>query len=154
MRHLVNLVLLSCFAFSYSFANDGYRIEIEIDNYEPDTLVVGYYFGKQTLVLDTLLKNTDGGFLLQDTASLDAGVYLLLLKPDNQFVQFLVDEKEQEFTISFDAEDLTEVDIEGSFDNKLFNDYMIFLRGKRKLREPLVSQRDTEGISEFELESY
>lgn len=133
-----------------AFANDGYRIEIEIDNYEPDTLVAGYYFGKQTLVLDTLLKDENGGFLLEDKEALDAGVYLLLLKPDNQFVQFLVDEKEQEFSISFDAKDLTKVDIDGSFENKLFNDYMVFLRSKRELREPLVVQRDAEGVNDAE----
>jgi len=150
MKKSLFLALLIVFSYSFTFANDGYRIEIEIDNYEPDTLVAGYYFGKQTLVLDTLLKNDNGGFILQDSDTLDAGVYLLLLKPDNQFVQFLVDEKEQQFSIAFDAEDLTKVKIEGSSDNQLFNDYMVFLRSKRELREPLVEQSNVEGISEID----
>ena len=153
MKKPLLLLSLILFCFSFASATDGYRIDIQVDNYDQDTLVAGYYFGKQTLVLDTLLKNDEGGFMLEDDESLDAGVYLLLLKPDNQFVQFLVDDKEQQFSISFDATNLIDVDIEGSSENTLFNDYMKFLREKRELRQPLVEQRDNEATPESEKEA-
>ena len=153
MKKPLLLLSLICLCFSIASATDGYRIDIKIDNYDQDTLVAGYYFGKQTLVLDTLLKNEAGGFLLADEEALDAGVYLLLLKPDNQFVQFLVDDKEQQFSIAFDATDLVNVDVKGSTENTLFNDYMTFLRGKRELRQPLIEQRDNEATPDAQKES-
>lgn len=152
MRQTFILFIICAFTSVSSFGNGGYKIDISIENYDQDTLVAGYYFGKQTLVLDTLLKSETGDFLLQDTATLDPGVYLLLLKPDNEFVQFLVDEAEQEFSISFDATDLTNVTVNGSAENDLFNIYMGFLRGKRALREPLVAERDAEGMTDIDKE--
>lgn len=148
MKQTFILFILCACLSTLSFAKDGYQIDIEIENYDQDTLVAGYYFGKQTLVLDTLLKDESGGFLLQDTSSLDAGVYLLLLKPDNDFVQFLVDDEEQQFSISFDANDLTKVTVEGSKENQLFNNYMSFLRKKRAIRQSLVEEQDAEGITD------
>jgi len=131
-------------------ADSGYKIDVNINGYDQDTLIVGYYYGKSTLVLDTLLKSEKNDFLLQGDESLDPGVYLLLMKPDNQFVQFLIDDKDQEFQISFDKENMKEIDYKGSEENELFSDYMTFLTDKRRLRQSLKEQIDSLELSEVE----
>ncbi len=148
----IYILLVSLFLIQTAQAANDHEIIINIDNYEQDTLIVGYYFGKQTLVQDTLLKRPKGDFILTGEESLEAGVYLLLLKPDNQIVQFLVDYDEQHFSIAFDAKDQSVIEYKGSKENQLFNDYIQFLGERRKMREPLVEKKQEENISEAELE--
>jgi len=140
------------FSFQTAQASDGHEIVITIDNYEQDTLIVGYYYGKQTLVQDTLLKDPESKFVLSGEESLDPGVYILLLKPDNQIVQFMVDAKEQQFTIDFDAKDQSNITYKGSNENQLFGDYLAFLSERRNKREPLVEEKNKEGLSETEIQ--
>ncbi len=145
-------ILATLFVFQTAQAADTHEITIKIENYDQDSLIVGYYFGKQTLVQDTLLKRPEGDFILTGEEALDAGVYLLLLKPDNQIIQFMVDDEEQHFTMSFDTADQTNISYEGSKENQLFSDYLQFLSERKSLREPLIEQKNEEGISEMELQ--
>ncbi len=129
-------ILCTIMALSLS-AQDGMNIQIDIENYPQDTAVIGYYYGQNTLVQDTLFKEPDGGFVYQDSAALEPGVYIILLKPDNQFVQFLVGEGDREFEIAFDYNDLATLSYSGSPENALFSEYMAFLSEKRKMRTDL-----------------
>jgi len=130
-------IIFSAFVFILS-AQDGMQVKIDIENYPQDTAVIGYYYAKNTLVQDTLIKEDDGSFVYQDSVLLDPGVYIILLKPDNQFVQFLVGEGDSKIDISFDFNDLTKLEFKGSPENKLFSDYMAFLSDKRTLRTELT----------------
>ena len=72
-----------------------YHITFDIDNYESDTVIVGYYIMDKQLVLDSLVNDSTDIFTLQGEDTLSSGVYILLTQPDNQFIQFMVNEKEQ-----------------------------------------------------------
>ncbi len=148
MAKPIYLFLAFLFSIQVAHAADGHEIHINIDEYQQDTLIVGYYFGKQTLVQDTLTKEENGAFVLSGEESLDPGVYLLLLKPDDQIVQFLVDDKEQHFTISLNATDLEELHFEGSQENELFNGYLHYLKERRVKREPLIEEKKQEGLTD------
>lgn len=151
MHKSLFLFIALLFSFSsYVVAQNGHQIQVSVDGYEQDTLIIGYYFGKQTLVKDTLLKNEENGFTLEGDSDLDAGVYLLLLKPENEIVQFLVDDNEQHFSIAFNANDLNNLTFTGSEENNLFNDYLIYLRDKREKRDIVLEKQKEEGISDAE----
>ncbi|MBT8233462.1 MAG: redoxin domain-containing protein [Saprospiraceae bacterium] len=137
--------LLFCFIVINSFwANPikgQHNIEFEIENYENDSIVIGYYVLDKQLVWDTILTEKLGHFELNDT--LHAGVYILLTLPDNEFLQFIVNENEKSFRMSFDYKNKIDVKFEGSQDNQVFQDYVNFLS---KVRPEAQVLRDTIGV--------
>ena len=84
-----------------------FEMDVQIKNYTNDTLVMGFYYGEKQLVKDTLKPIGKGKFKYTDTIMPQPGVYLLLIKPDNKFVQFLLDGKENNLKLTFDASNLT-----------------------------------------------
>ncbi len=136
MKYLIGLI--SLLVFSTSMVGQ-YNITFDIDNYDNDTTVVGYYIMDKQLVLDTLYRDGDV-FVLQGEDTLDAGTYLLLTKPDNKFVQFLVSETETEFKMRYDYDDPAILEFHNAPDNQAFQDYVSFLSKKRPEAEKL---RDT-----------
>ena len=131
------LLILFLLTIGNLSAQKSYEIKINVKNYNNDTLIVGNYFGERQVVKDTLYAIKKGEFVLKGDKELESGMYLALLKPDNNFIQFLVNEKEQKFSIEMDANDLGVVQFKGSLDNKVFYDYIEFLKSKREKAESL-----------------
>lgn len=129
-----------CFLFAISthflLAQAGHRIQIELDNYEHDTIIVGYYYGEQTLILDSLVRTGDKQFIVEGEDTLKQGIYLFLTQPDNSFTQFIINE-DQHFSLSTDVLEPGKVSFEGSDENDLFYDYLTFLTEQRKKIEQL-----------------
>jgi len=128
------LVLFSFLGFLSADAQ--YDINIELKNYNNDTLIIGNYYGDRTLVKDTLL-GSNGKFHFTGTDTLDPGVYLMLLRPDNNYAQFFVNEEEKEFSISWDTKIPTGLVAEGSIDNTIFYEYLNLLESVRPRAEEL-----------------
>lgn len=142
---LITTILCSFFLLTQITANDKYDIQFKVNNYDQDTLIIGYYFGGQTLVLDTLVANKPGEFRLQsDTTALIDGIYIALTKPENQFVQFMITDEDQEFKMEFDASNLSDISFKGSKENKIFNDYVKFMEVKRTKQETLQNSINSE----------
>ncbi|MBK6784899.1 MAG: DUF4369 domain-containing protein [Saprospiraceae bacterium] len=118
-----SLILIIFFAVSTQAQT---KITIELKNYDNDTLILGNYFGEKTLVKDTILAKSKGRFVYQPKDTVALGVYLVLLKPSNDFFQYLVNGIDKEVTVYANAKVLDEVDVKGSPENKAFYDYMKF----------------------------
>ena len=73
-----------------------YNIQVKIDNYENDTLILGYRLGKKTYVRDTTIRNQKGHFVFSGEESMNGGVYLVLIKPQNTYFEFLVPDEEDQ----------------------------------------------------------
>lgn len=120
------------FASQYSYGGDGHKITFELKNYDSSELIIGYYYGEQTLVQDTLRTDqADGKFILEGEEPLNHGVYLMLTQPTVEFIQFLVEE-DQEFTLKTNALELGDVKFEGSEENTRFYNYLDFIKDNRK----------------------
>jgi len=111
-----------------------HNINFEIRNYENDTLVVGYYVLDKQLVHDTLI-DTNRKFALTGEENLQSGTYMLLTLPDQGFIQFLVNPKEQDFTVKFDYNQKDKVSYENSRDNSAFQSYVDFLSDVRPVAQ-------------------
>ncbi len=122
-----------------------YDIQIEVDNYENDTLLIGYYFGDRQLSRDTILKK-DGKFSYEGSDTLETGVYMILYKPNHEFTQFLIGDEAPSFTMKVNFDDLNDVKIKGSKINEKFYSYLQFLRNKRevanKIKEELKGEKE------------
>ena len=130
---VLNINLVSAQKFSVTF---------EVKNYPNDTLIIGNYYGDKTLVKDTLITKTKGKFTWnQDTIPV-SGVYLALLKPENTYVQFLINGKGENFSMEFDAKDLLDVAVQGSQENISFYKYLAFLKDKRVTADTMRARLD------------
>ena len=124
--------LLGFFSFmALGQSQSGYEIDFDIKNYDNDTLIIGYYYGNRNLVQDTLFATKKGKFSLKGEEALKSGVYLALLRPDNKFAQFMVNDQDQKFKVQADADNFGLVKFKGSKDNDLFYGYLDYLSSQR-----------------------
>jgi len=155
MKNLVILLFILFAGSIYGQNEKGHRITFDISNYENDTLLIGYYYGNRQLVHDTLYRNNDQ-FILEGSEVLNPSMYLAILKPDNNFLQFLVPGNDQEFSISTDAQNLESFTTNGSQDNQLFTEYMSFIKSLNQKATKINSEKGkslTEEEAKNKLES-
>lgn len=142
MRITVNLFAFIWFTLLAGYLSAQHDIHFEIRNYDNDTLILGNYFGEKTLVKDTLYAKSKGKFHFTLKDSLPKGVYLVLLKPNNDFFQFIANGSDKTVHVSVDSKVLDEVDVSGSEENKVFYDYMKYLKKIRPEADTLKARMD------------
>ena len=114
-----------------------YHINFKIDDYTNDTLIIGYYYGEKQLVKDTVYATKPGEFTFKGKDTLNDGMYIALLKPDNTFVQFIVSGNDNKFDVKFKKSDTAKLTFKNSPENKRFYDYMDYIKQKREEASPL-----------------
>ncbi|MBK9995237.1 MAG: DUF5106 domain-containing protein [Saprospiraceae bacterium] len=125
------LSFIGCFAFG-----QGYKIKVKINGYQNDTILLGYHYGEKQYIRDTAIIKK-GEFLFKGDTALEQGMYLIVLKPNNEYFQILVDEK-QEFSIETDFSALNEkLKIKGSKVNEDLKAYIDYISNRRILADSL-----------------
>ncbi|GJM34684.1 MAG: hypothetical protein DHS20C18_36850 [Saprospiraceae bacterium] len=149
-----SLFVVALFALlNFTFANGGYHIEVKIDGYESEQLLLAYHLGDKQYIQDTVQQNDQGKFVFSGEEKLPCGVYLLVMQPENQFFQLLIDQEEQEFSVTTSKEDpLGDAKFTGSPDNSLFYSYLNYLNNKRPEAENLKKALDEEGSNQKKLQ--
>lgn len=139
-----------CLFVAPAIGGDGFNIAVKIDGYEQSELYLGYFYGDKQYLRDTSTVNDEGFFVFSGEEELEGGVYLLVLAPDNRYIQILLNPGEQHFKITTTYEKSTEnMAVEGSPSNALFYEYVKFL-GERtpqagELREAIeAAENDKE----------
>ncbi|MFQ5446447.1 MAG: redoxin domain-containing protein [Saprospiraceae bacterium] len=143
---LAFFLLLPVFVFSQKV---GFQIKVKIDGFEGKEAYLGYYFGDKQYLRDTAYLAAGGWFYFEGNEKLPGGIYLIVMPPDNQFFQFLVDDDEQWFSMETKLEDTAKgMNVKGSPDNELFYEYLNFLNEKRPAAEDLRQQISEAGDDE------
>lgn len=131
----IGIAILFCLLISIEglvAQKKGHSIRLKLDNYTEKEVVLGFYFGDKPYVKDTAQIDADGYFTFKADTLLPCGVYLFVLRPDNTFIQFLLPENNQQFTMSTDVKDpVGKMKIKGSEDNKVFYEYLAYLNKQR-----------------------
>lgn len=144
-------MIRSCFSLLVCFLlwtvagaqTPGYHIRLKIDGYQQDTLLIAYHLADKQYISDTLLRAKDGFFTLQGDEPLEPGMYLAVMRPDNQYFQFLVTEREQRFSIETTAtQQVGRTRIKNSPDNSLFYEYLGFLDKQRQEADRLRKEQE------------
>jgi peroxiredoxin len=118
----------------------GYEIKVKIEQYTEDTLMLAYRLGAKTYIRDTAVGKDQKGFhVFKRDTLLDGGVYLILIKPNNNYFEFLISgDESQKLNIhtKIEGNDMVKnLKIEGCNDNKVFIDYLHYLGNKNKESE-------------------
>lgn len=140
MQFRTFLLLFGIFTatFTQLAAADGYSIQVSIEGFTQKELYLGYYLGDKQYLRDTATVDAKGVYTFSGTEKLPAGVYILVLPPDNNFFQILVTEKEQQFSIQTKLEKMTEnIQFKGSPENVAFYSYLNFLSERNKEADPI-----------------
>lgn len=135
------LLIFSCF---FSLAQSGTDIKFQIDNYDQDSLLIGYYYGQRQLVLDTLLSSEEGTFRMKHDTLLPGGVYLCIFKPTNTYLEFMLNRIEpQQFEVYINMDSLSRPVFSGSKDNIAFYEYLQYLQSQRDKMTVLGTLKDS-----------
>jgi len=148
------IVSYLCLGFLGLFAQQGYDIQVKVDGFAATEAYLAYYFGEKQYIKDTV-KSANGAFRFEGEEALDGGIYLVVLPPENQYFEIIID-KDQHFQVETDTGDFVRnMKIKGSEENRLFYEDMIFLGESRtkaaKLSEELKSLGEQETGKKAEL---
>jgi thiol-disulfide isomerase/thioredoxin len=135
------LLFLLCVLPFITSASTGHQITVEIEDFEEDTLLLGYYLMDKQYIQDTVPRQQNGNFVFQGEEEIPAGVYIVVLPPENNFFQILINPGEQHFSIRTNSKDLVgSFRVKGSPDNERFYQYLQFLNDMRPEAEALQKQ--------------
>lgn len=150
------IFLLIALVFSgQGFAQKGLNLDVTLDNYDSDTLYLGYYYGDKTYLADTAYADAPGHFVFQADTLTDPGVYLLVLYPSNNYTEVLLPEGDQQFTVKTDANDMVgAMSFGGSQENTVFYNYMNYLGTLRPRAQAMQQQMaDADAQQQVELQA-
>lgn len=140
------LFILPAFLYSQKV---GYQIKVKIDGFQGKEAYLGYYFGDKQYLKDTAYVSANGWYYFEGNEKLEGGMYLVVLPPDNEFFQVLVDDNNQWVSLETKVSDMPgAMKVSGSEDNLLFYEYLNFLSSRRpkadELRKQLEAAKDDE----------
>jgi len=111
---------------------EGYRIEIKIPNTRDTVAYLGYYYGNQKYAKDTARVQKGGIIVFDGIKTLEPGMYFLYC-PSNLYFDFIVNEKEQKFSLETDTTSIiSKMKVKGSSENELFFSFQKYMEGKQK----------------------
>ncbi len=138
MRFFYALLTL-CFSLSLQ-AEGGYKISVSVEGFAEQEAYLGYHFGDKQYIQDTV-KVSNGDFVFEGDEPLAGGLYLIILPPDNNYFQIIVNDQEQQFSVKTKVDDLNQaLVVKGSADNELFLNYLGYLGSRRPQADALSAK--------------
>lgn len=135
--------IFSLFLAGMLTAAGGYEIKVEIEGFEEKEAYLGYHYGDKQYIKDT--TSVEGGkFVFKGEEDLDGGMYLIVLPPNQEVIQVIINNGDQHFSVKSKMGALTEaLEITGSKDNKLFNDYTKYLNREMRPKAEALNKEIT-----------
>ena len=139
---LFGFIVFSLLFFSTAVqAQAGYDIQVSIKGYEQSELYLAYHLGDKQYIKDTVQISKDGTFHFKGDQPLEGGVYLVVMAPDNNFFQVLVDGKNQRFSVNtVKDKPASDISFTNSADNNLFYEYLAFINSRGQKPSGLEKQ--------------
>lgn len=111
---------------------NGVAIEIDIKNYNENTLYVAYTFGSKTYIQDTIEK-VNGKFKYTSNEEVKDAIYKIVLKPNSDYFNIIIDKKNRFFKVQTDVTDLVgNMNFIGSEENTILYENLKFIEAKIK----------------------
>lgn len=131
-----------------AMSQEGSNLRFKVNGISEGDAKLAYYFADKQYIKDTVAIAKDGSFAFKSDEKLDQGIYLVVLPPDNQYFEVIVDDK-QDWTMETEYLKLTQkMKIKGSKENSSFYEYLKFVDLKKG-----DVQKVSETITKFETDS-
>lgn len=136
MKYLFSLILsiLSCFVLLAQ-----HDVEVTIDGLQEEEVILGYHFGKQRLIYDTL-EVTDETVRLETDDELDKGLYFLYTP--NFYFEFILAESSFSLSTAL-GQSIEAMQVEGSKENESFRAFQKRMGALQTIQRQLVAQLDS-----------
>ena len=106
--------------------------------------MIGYEYGSQKYPKDTLTLNAKGLFVFEGNDTLKNGLYFIVLQPNDEFLEFIVDQDDHHFSIEADAKQvLNSLVFKNSSSNQIFQDFLAFMQSKQAKLVQLAKQKQS-----------
>lgn len=141
MKYLIASLLGIACTFSLFATDNGAHLKIEITNYEGKEVYLVKYVGDQAYIKDTLQASNNGQFIYQKEEKLKSGIYYIVIPPKNEFVEILITEEEQDYTLQMDHTRLTtDREFTNAPENSVLQNYRLFMEAKTLIHRELTGQ--------------
>ncbi|MDX1941431.1 MAG: thioredoxin-like domain-containing protein [Saprospiraceae bacterium] len=136
------LLISTLFFVIAAFANGGHTIKVQIKNFTGKEIYFGYPYGDKEYLRDTAVLDTQGYFVFAGEEELPGGVYLIVMPPNNEYFQILLNKGEQNLIVSVNdpKNPMKDIKIEGSSDNNLLYEYLNYLAALRPQADTIRAQ--------------
>ncbi|MBL4586833.1 MAG: DUF5106 domain-containing protein, partial [Flavobacteriales bacterium] len=136
MMRIIGLCALML-AANVSFGQEsGYKIELTIDGCAEGNAILAYYYGNKQYIKDSTKVDANGKFVFKGSETLDQGIYIAVMPPDNKFLEVIID-SDQHFKLSSTyASPVENMKVVGNEENALFYKYRGFLSKQMKRNAP------------------
>lgn len=140
MRNKILLsALISAICATGAIAQSATSIQVTVDGFEGTEAYLAYYYADKQYISDTA-SASNGTFTFEREETLDGGIYLVVLPPENNYFEIIVDQ-DQEFSVETSTEDLVgNMKVSGSEDNKVFYGDIQYLGNQRKKMDTLSAE--------------
>ncbi len=158
IKGFLTLIMGTMLLLPGSVWGQKYHIEIQLTGLSEDTVILGEYFTSRMVPKDTIVLDQNGKGIFEGEKAFVGGLYLIYYSPSHYFDMLLGDQ--QVFSLVADTSDLAgTVRFTDSDDNRIFQDYKVFLQQKREelqhqqsLLAEATSASDTASIRERQAE--
>lgn len=121
-------------------AAETHQIHFELNGLSETEVFLAYQYGPKVLVEDTLVLDKKGKVTVENAQDLPGGIYMLIV-PKQKHFEFLIAGTEPNMTIKTDVAHFIEnMEVKGSLENKLFNEFQRFNLEQQKTIRPLRKQ--------------
>jgi len=138
---LATLLLLSF--FTTTFAKDGYKIKVNLTNFNDSMIYLVHYFGEALPKIyksDSAYVNKNGEAILENKDSVLGGIYMVLPSSRNAYFEFLL-KNGDDMSIAVDMKNLPySVKFKNSPENDRFYEYVHYLKGFGEKQEGFKKQ--------------
>lgn len=124
MKRITLFISLLAFCSVIYAQTDGYEIHVTLKPFKNQYIYLGYYFGKQLPVIDSVKLDDKCEGIFKGDQKLGGGIYLIGYPDKNGFFEVLID-KQQKFSVIADTSTIhtTGIRFVNSPDNILFTAY-------------------------------
>lgn len=145
---LLFFFLFSLFSGAESLkAGNKFRLEVNAPSQKNKVAYLLGYWEGSTYIQDSTYISPQGNGIFQSEEKIEAGQYLLYIKPDIQ-IDLLIDKEQENIKINVDDKDVMESKISGCRDTELFWRYLVTLDNNMQRQFALSDKLEEKGISD------
>lgn len=125
MKRLLGLAFLVMLSGA-AIAQKGHRIEISLNGFGGNKLLLASYYGNKIKLVDTAQAVKPGVFVFEGNKPLAGGIYMAVSLKKKKLFEFVVN-KNQQFALSTDTANYSlDMKVKNSMENQLFFKYLKF----------------------------